>query len=103
MSLFYLADPNLQVLLIRYKQYYTRTELKCHSICRLPDSPSFIWYKNGQKIEDETSYTYKKKRVSTDSWSCALKGFEHHPSPSVCEFKTQSPTNIPHLVEPLTY
>ncbi|XP_044201002.1 basement membrane-specific heparan sulfate proteoglycan core protein-like, partial [Thunnus albacares] len=79
------TDPNLQVTvsISNVYQYYTRAELKCHSRC-LPDHSSFIWYKNGQKIQDVTSSTYEKYFHSADSYSCAVKGFEHHPAPSVC-------------------
>ncbi|KAM7419812.1 hypothetical protein PAMA_016759 [Pampus argenteus] len=80
------TDPNLKVLVTRptVNQYDRRTELKCHSSCRLPVHPSFIWYKNGQKIQGEISLKYKNYFSPADSYSCALKGFEHHPAPSVC-------------------
>ncbi|XP_042291206.1 uncharacterized protein LOC121912817 [Thunnus maccoyii] len=78
------TDPNLQVLVNRVYQYSTRAELKCHSRCRLPERSSFIWYKNGQKIQDETPSIYNVYLYSSDSYSCAVKGFEHHPAPSVC-------------------
>ena len=83
---FFLAEPNLQVL------YSSSAKPKCHSSCRLPDRSSFIWYKNGQKIQDQTSSTYGEHHA--DSYSCAVEGFEHHPAPPVCEFTTQSPTNM---------
>uniref|UniRef100_A0A671W449 Ig-like domain-containing protein n=1 Tax=Sparus aurata TaxID=8175 RepID=A0A671W449_SPAAU len=51
---------------------------------RLPDRSSYIWYKNGQKIQSETSPTYSVYYNSTDSYSCAVKGHEDFPSPPVC-------------------
>ncbi|XP_070683756.1 B-cell receptor CD22-like [Pempheris klunzingeri] len=61
------------------------SELKCSSSCRLPSQSSYIWYKNGQKVLGKTSshidYVY-----SGDSYSCAVKGYEHLPSPSVCGY-----------------
>ncbi|XP_033985929.1 B-cell receptor CD22-like isoform X2 [Trematomus bernacchii] len=45
--------------------------------------PSYIWYKNGQKIQGEAS-DYTKKTHKADSYSCALKGYEDFPSPPVC-------------------
>ncbi|CAK6983611.1 B-cell receptor CD22-like, partial [Scomber scombrus] len=80
------TEPNLQVQVFRstVHQYHTWAELKCHSSCRLPDRSSFIWYKNGQKIQDKTSSTYEGDFTPANSYSCALKGFEHHPAPSVC-------------------
>ncbi|XP_042245023.1 uncharacterized protein LOC121881351 [Thunnus maccoyii] len=77
---------DLQVQVSRSRLYPTWRELTCHSSCRLPDRSSFIWYKNGQKIQDVTSSTYKKYFSPADSYSCAVKGFEHHPAPSVCIF-----------------
>ncbi|XP_067441973.1 uncharacterized protein [Thunnus thynnus] len=68
----------------RADQYSTWAELRCHSRCRLPDHSSFIWYTNGQKIQDETLSIHNVYLDSSDSYSCAVKGFEHHPAPSVC-------------------
>ncbi|XP_067442077.1 uncharacterized protein [Thunnus thynnus] len=77
---------DLQVQVSQSVLYPTWRELTCHSSCRLPDRSSFIWYENGQKIQDVTSSTYKKYFSPADSYSCAVKGFEHHPAPSVCIF-----------------
>ncbi|KAK2817447.1 hypothetical protein Q5P01_025638 [Channa striata] len=74
------TDPDLQVIVIRYS---TRYKLKCHSSCRLPLHSSYIWYKNGEKMrnqEEISIFVY----YSTDSYSCAVKGHEGFPSPSVC-------------------
>ncbi|XP_038560048.1 uncharacterized protein LOC119892017 [Micropterus salmoides] len=49
-----LSVTDLQVQVSRSK-YSPWAELKCHSSCRLPGHPSYIWYKNGQKIQEETS------------------------------------------------
>ncbi|CAK6984165.1 uncharacterized protein LOC121912964, partial [Scomber scombrus] len=78
-------EPNLQVLVIRAKAYQSNkwVDLKCHSSSCLPDRSSFIWYKNGQKISRKTSSTYEGYYSPEDIYSCALKGFEHHPAPSV--------------------
>ncbi|XP_045931671.1 uncharacterized protein LOC123987100 [Micropterus dolomieu] len=64
--------------------FYTCTwsQLKCLSSCRLPDQTSYIWYKNGQKIKEASSYS--DYFYPSDSYSCALKGLEEFPSPSVC-------------------
>ncbi|XP_042291488.1 uncharacterized protein LOC121912964 [Thunnus maccoyii] len=78
------TDLQVQVIRSTYYSHSTWTELKCHSRCHLPDRSSFIWYKNGQKISDETPSTYNVYFYSSDSFSCAVKGFEHHPAPSVC-------------------
>uniref|UniRef100_A0A3Q3KPG3 Ig-like domain-containing protein n=1 Tax=Mastacembelus armatus TaxID=205130 RepID=A0A3Q3KPG3_9TELE len=58
-------------------------ELRCHSSCGLPDGPSYIWYKNGQKVHGEPP-NYSGNIDGADSYSCALKGREDSPSPPVC-------------------
>ncbi|XP_038568196.1 uncharacterized protein LOC119898104 [Micropterus salmoides] len=80
------TDPDLRVQVIRSTVYriYTEAELLCHSSCRLPYHPSYVWYKNGQKIQTETSSSYLGHFYSKDSYSCAVKGLEGFPSPSVC-------------------
>uniref|UniRef100_A0A671TGX7 B-cell receptor CD22 n=1 Tax=Sparus aurata TaxID=8175 RepID=A0A671TGX7_SPAAU len=57
--------------------------LKCHSSCRLPDHSSYIWYKNGQKVQSQTSSTYSNYFNSADSYSCAVEGHEDFLSPPV--------------------
>ncbi|XP_044047682.1 B-cell receptor CD22-like isoform X10 [Siniperca chuatsi] len=77
------TDPDLQVQVSR-SQYSNWAMLQCHSRCRLPDRPSYVWYKNGQMIQAETSSSYSGYLGSADSYSCAVKGLEDFPSPSVC-------------------
>ncbi|XP_049423459.1 B-cell receptor CD22-like [Epinephelus fuscoguttatus] len=78
------TDPHLQVQVRR--SYSTWGELFCHSTCHLPDRPSFIWYKNGQRIQTETSSSYSDYFDAADSYSCAVKGHEDFPSPPMCVF-----------------
>ncbi|XP_038559545.1 uncharacterized protein LOC119891742 [Micropterus salmoides] len=82
------TDPDLQVQVIRSTVYkhYTDADLLCHSSCRLPDRSSYIWLKNGQKIQRETFSSYSVRSYSADSYSCAVKGLEGFPSPSVCVY-----------------
>ncbi|XP_044047448.1 B-cell receptor CD22-like [Siniperca chuatsi] len=76
------TDADLQVQVSR-SQYSNWAMLQCHSRCRLPDRPSYVWYKNGQMIQAETSSSYSVSFGSADSYSCAVKGLEDFPSPSV--------------------
>ncbi|XP_039656734.1 uncharacterized protein LOC120559237 [Perca fluviatilis] len=62
----------------------TWAQLKCHSSCSLPGRSSYIWYKNGEKINKETSSSYSDYFYPPDSYSCALNAYEDSPSPSVC-------------------
>ncbi|XP_045898565.1 B-cell receptor CD22-like, partial [Micropterus dolomieu] len=80
-----LTVTDLQVQVIRSTVYknYTEAELLCHSSCRLPDRPSYVWIKNGQKMERVATSSYKDQFYPGDIISCALKGHEDFPSPSV--------------------
>ncbi|XP_044047674.1 hemicentin-2-like isoform X3 [Siniperca chuatsi] len=80
------TDPDLQVLVRRSSSSSSSSwaSLLCHSRCRLPDRPSYVWYKNGQMIQAATSSSYSGYLDSVDSYSCAVKGLEDFPSPSVC-------------------
>ncbi|XP_076583699.1 sialoadhesin-like [Chaetodon auriga] len=75
------TDPDLQVQVRR--AYSTWAELLCHSVCHLPQRPSYIWYKNGQKIQQETS-SFLDYFAPADSYSCAVRRYEDFPAPSVC-------------------
>ncbi|XP_067355818.1 uncharacterized protein [Channa argus] len=73
----------MQVIRSEPRQDSTWAEVKCQSSC-LPDNPTFIWYKNGQKIwRETTSLSHEDNFNSTDSYSCAVKGHEKFPSPPV--------------------
>ncbi|XP_034092955.1 B-cell receptor CD22-like isoform X2 [Gymnodraco acuticeps] len=76
------TGPDVQVQVSRL--YISWVELQCRSSCHLPDRPSFIWYKNGQKIQEETSSSYSDYFIPADSYSCAVRGHEDFPAPSVC-------------------
>ncbi|XP_078138717.1 B-cell receptor CD22-like isoform X1 [Centroberyx gerrardi] len=84
------TDLQVQVTRLSVHQFSTLAELKCHSICRLAGRPSYIWYKNGQKIKEETSSSYTGYFYPEDSYSCAVKGLEDFRSPSVYAPKVPS-------------
>ncbi|XP_036795978.1 uncharacterized protein LOC118938175 isoform X2 [Oncorhynchus mykiss] len=62
-------------------------KLTCITTCTLTDNPTYIWYKNGQHLDESTSPQYKDPVSSNyeDSYSCAAKGHEDLHSPAVCE------------------
>uniref|UniRef100_A0A3B4UKV6 Ig-like domain-containing protein n=1 Tax=Seriola dumerili TaxID=41447 RepID=A0A3B4UKV6_SERDU len=74
-----LSVTDLQVLVERSS---TQTELKCHSSCKVVGRPSYVWYKNGLKMKEET-FSLRVSVNDDNSYSCALKGHEDHPSPPV--------------------
>ncbi|XP_054459672.1 B-cell receptor CD22-like [Anoplopoma fimbria] len=55
------------------------TELSCHSSC---SSPSYIWFKNGQKVHEDAAF-YTGHLNPGDGVSCALRGHEDHRTPSL--------------------
>ncbi len=83
---FFFKDPDLQVKVIRKDSSNSWAQLSCHSSCHRPDRSSYVWYRNGKKIQGETSSSYSDYFSSSDSYSCAVRGQEAFPSPPVCEF-----------------
>ncbi|XP_030207495.1 sialic acid-binding Ig-like lectin 14 isoform X1 [Gadus morhua] len=62
--------------------------LECHSMCGLAGNPTYIWIRNGQSAGE--GMKYPGIVWSQYSYSCAVKGYEHFPSPSVYAPKTPS-------------
>ncbi|XP_029595854.1 titin isoform X3 [Salmo trutta] len=60
--------------------------LTCSTTCTLTDNsnPTYIWYKNGQRLDEPTSQQYSVNSYYSDSYSCAVEGHEDHHSPAVC-------------------
>ncbi|XP_034430284.1 sialoadhesin-like isoform X3 [Hippoglossus hippoglossus] len=57
------------------------SRVECQTSCPRTPSPSYIWYKNGQKTLGEKYYD--AYFYSTDSISCAVRGHEDFPSAPV--------------------
>ncbi|XP_063331700.1 B-cell receptor CD22-like [Pelmatolapia mariae] len=74
------TDPNLKVKL---RKSSAHTELQCHSSCDITGPPLYVWYKNGQKIEEETSSLRVSVGGDDSSYSCAVKGHEDYRSAAV--------------------
>ncbi|XP_029594754.1 uncharacterized protein LOC115177899 [Salmo trutta] len=65
------------------QQYSKYKTLTCSTTCVLTGNPTYIWYKNGQIVTDNTS-PYSVYPNAKDSYSCAVKGQEYLHSPAVC-------------------
>uniref|UniRef100_A0A4W5L8C7 B-cell receptor CD22 n=1 Tax=Hucho hucho TaxID=62062 RepID=A0A4W5L8C7_9TELE len=65
--------------------------LSCSTTCILTGYPTYIWYKNGQHLDESTSPQYRDPVSSNyeDSYSCAVKGHEDLHSPAVCELSVR--------------
>uniref|UniRef100_A0A4W6EI64 Ig-like domain-containing protein n=1 Tax=Lates calcarifer TaxID=8187 RepID=A0A4W6EI64_LATCA len=59
-----------------------QVELRCHSSCNVADHPSYVWYLNGQKMEEER-FSLRVSVNDHNRYSCAVKGHEDHCSPPV--------------------
>ncbi|XP_034058943.1 B-cell receptor CD22-like [Gymnodraco acuticeps] len=74
-----LSVTDLQVEVSRSR---SSTLLQCPSSCP-PGHTSYIWFKNGHEVKEDTSPDANFRYNSADCYSCALKGYEDFPSPSV--------------------
>ncbi|KAK6300917.1 hypothetical protein J4Q44_G00290150 [Coregonus suidteri] len=85
-----LSVTDLQVKVTPYKQTATWKTLTCSTTsCPLTGNPTYIWYKNGQIVTDNTS-PYSVYPDAADSYSCAVKGCEALHSPAVYKPKNTS-------------
>ncbi|XP_052373783.1 B-cell receptor CD22-like isoform X3 [Oncorhynchus keta] len=63
-----------------------RVTLTCRTTCPLSDNPNptYIWYRNEQRLDEPTIQQYSVISYFTHSYSCAVKGHEDLHSPAVC-------------------
>ncbi|CAJ1052895.1 sialoadhesin-like [Xyrichtys novacula] len=74
-----LTVTDLQVEVIRFS--YNQAELRCTSSCSVADNPSYVWYINGHKMDEETSTLTVS--VNNNKYSCTVKGQDKYGSPAV--------------------
>eukprot|EP00063_Salmo_salar_P074611 XP_014049446.1 PREDICTED: uncharacterized protein LOC106601629 [Salmo salar] len=87
----YTGDPGVTLSVTALQVKVTSTTLvtiTCSTTCTLTDNPTYIWYKNGHKVKEDTSSLYSDYFNDADSYSCAVKGHEDLRSPAVCEYST---------------
>uniref|UniRef100_A0A8C5CDQ4 B-cell receptor CD22-like n=1 Tax=Gadus morhua TaxID=8049 RepID=A0A8C5CDQ4_GADMO len=89
---FLLSLPGLQVK-VSFPIRPNWASLECSSMCGLAANPSYIWIRNGQSAGE--GMKYPGIVWSHYSYSCAVKGYEHFPSPSVYAPKTPAVTVSP--------
>ncbi|XP_035390605.1 B-cell receptor CD22 [Electrophorus electricus] len=70
--------------------------LTCTTSCSLTDSPTFIWYKNGRCLSSSTNPLHLRPVSSEDagSYMCAVRGYEHLPSPAQTLTVRYPPKNV---------
>ncbi|XP_071219332.1 sialoadhesin-like [Salvelinus alpinus] len=85
----YYGDPGVTLsvtgLQVKVTGGYQDKTLTCSTTCTLTDNPTYIWYKNGHKVKEDTSSLYSDYFSDADSYSCAVKDHEDLRSPAVCQ------------------
>ncbi|KAL7845248.1 hypothetical protein AOLI_G00234400 [Acnodon oligacanthus] len=81
------------------------TRLTCTTTCPLTDGPTYIWYKNGRRVdrneEDTNVLPLQPTRIEdTGIYSCAVRGYEHLPSPAVALSVRYPPKNVSVSISP---
>ncbi|XP_034150189.1 uncharacterized protein LOC105012076 isoform X3 [Esox lucius] len=63
-----------------------KVKVTCNAPCSLTDNRNhtYIWYRNGQRLDNTTLQQYTETSYYTHSYSCAVNGFEDLRSPVVC-------------------
>uniref|UniRef100_A0A4W4E3P3 Ig-like domain-containing protein n=1 Tax=Electrophorus electricus TaxID=8005 RepID=A0A4W4E3P3_ELEEL len=76
--------------------------LTCATSCSLTDSPTFIWYKNGRPLSSNTNPLHLRPVSSEDagSYMCAVRGYEHLPSPAQTLTVRYPPKNVSVSISP---
>ncbi|XP_053472447.1 sialoadhesin [Ictalurus furcatus] len=64
--------------------------LSCITTCTLSNNPTYIWYKNGQRVTDRYINELDVKIEESGSYTCAVRGHEELRSPAVCVFDEKS-------------
>eukprot|EP00063_Salmo_salar_P082546 XP_014057381.1 PREDICTED: uncharacterized protein LOC106605909 [Salmo salar] len=59
--------------------------LTCISTCTLTGNHTYIWYKNGHNVKEDTSSLYSDNFSDADSYSCAVNGHKDLPAPALCK------------------
>uniref|UniRef100_A0A4W5JPL4 Ig-like domain-containing protein n=1 Tax=Hucho hucho TaxID=62062 RepID=A0A4W5JPL4_9TELE len=85
----YTGNPGVTLsvtgLQVKVTGRYQDKTLTCSTTCTLTDNPTYIWYKNGTIVKEDTSSLYSHYFSDADSYSCAVKGHEDLHSPAVCK------------------
>ncbi|XP_047668340.1 B-cell receptor CD22-like [Tachysurus fulvidraco] len=65
-------------------------KLSCITTCTLSNNPTYIWYKNGQRVTDQDRNELDVSSEDAGSFSCAVRGHEEFCSPAVCIYDEKS-------------
>uniref|UniRef100_A0A4W5KQ11 Ig-like domain-containing protein n=1 Tax=Hucho hucho TaxID=62062 RepID=A0A4W5KQ11_9TELE len=77
----YTGDPGVTLsvtgLQVKVTGGHQDKTLTCITTCTLTDNPTYIWYKNGHKVKENTSSLYSDYFSDADSYSYAVKGHDN--------------------------
>ncbi|XP_071208829.1 cell surface A33 antigen-like [Salvelinus alpinus] len=79
-----MGSPGVTLSVTGLQVKLTGKTLTCSTSCTLTYNPTYIWFKNGDKVKEDTSSLYSDSFSDADSYSCAVKGHEDLHSPAVC-------------------
>ncbi|KAM9495001.1 B-cell receptor CD22-like [Clarias gariepinus] len=89
-----LSVTDLKVTVSDWRDQYMT--LSCITTCTLSNNPTYIWYKNGQRVSDCKSASCSVAAVSgAVSYSCAVEGHDSLLSPPVYSPKNTSAVVLP--------
>ncbi|XP_060754303.1 titin-like [Neoarius graeffei] len=99
-----LTVTDLQVIVPKKVTEGQSAVLTCKTTCSLTD-PTFIWYKNSQDLTTKPTRGNEVhlQRVSSEdagSYSCAVRGYEHLPSPAQTLSVRYPPKNVSVSIRP---
>ncbi|MCI4393317.1 hypothetical protein PGIGA_G00156110, partial [Pangasianodon gigas] len=66
-------------------RYGWNKNLSCNTTCTLSNNPTYIWYKNGQRVTNQERKELYVESEGAGSCSCAVRGHEELRSPAVCK------------------
>ncbi|KAK2819609.1 hypothetical protein Q7C36_021255 [Tachysurus vachellii] len=83
----YTGQPGVSLsvtdLKVTVSDWYSNKKLSCITTCTLSNKPTYIWYKNGQRVTDQDTNELYVSSKDAGSYSCAVRGHEELRSPAV--------------------
>ncbi|XP_060714798.1 sialoadhesin-like [Tachysurus vachellii] len=84
----YTGEPGVSLsvtdLKVTVSDWYSNKKLSCITTCTLSNKPTYIWYKNRQRVTDQDRKELYVSSKEAGSFSCAVRGHEELRSPAVC-------------------
>ncbi|XP_031418191.1 B-cell receptor CD22-like isoform X2 [Clupea harengus] len=87
-----LSITDLRVKECAVVEKQNQTELTCSTSCSLGSNTQYVWYKNGQPLQEMTTaymLLYSTRPSEEGNYSCAVRGYEARRSPVVCAPRKQ--------------